>query len=122
MLLKFVTRRQHVEGTSVGTTGAACRPLVEVTRRKEVVFAQRGFDRLGYADASILAAADGGDTTVLTDDAALYHQHYCDCGCTRLPTMQSGSDRRTRYAASIFAKTSCNSARSAYPLPAAMTT
>jgi hypothetical protein len=50
-----------------------CRPFVELISPKEEVFAAEGFDRLGFADASILASLDP-ETTVLTDDVALYLQ------------------------------------------------
>lgn len=50
-----------------------CSPLVEVIRPKETIFAEESFDRLGFADASILGAMDQ-DTVLLTDDAALYLQ------------------------------------------------
>jgi hypothetical protein len=50
-----------------------CSPLVEVVRPKETVFAQAGFDRLGFADASVLVGMDN-DTVLLTGDVALYLQ------------------------------------------------
>jgi hypothetical protein len=50
-----------------------CTPFVEVIRGKEIVLAQEGFARLGYADASIIAALAEG-TVLLTDDLALYLQ------------------------------------------------
>jgi len=50
-----------------------CLPFVEVVRPKETVFQAKGFARLGFADASILAALDA-DTVVLTDDVSLYAQ------------------------------------------------
>lgn len=55
------------------TLVAVCSPLVEVLRPKEVTFATPGFARLGFADASILAALED-DTVVLTDDVDLYTQ------------------------------------------------
>jgi hypothetical protein len=58
---------------AAATMVAVCTPFVEVVRPKEHVFGQRGFDRLGFADASILAALTDG-RAVLTDDVGLYHQ------------------------------------------------
>jgi hypothetical protein len=50
-----------------------CTPLVEVVHPKETMFAERAFSRLGFADASVLAALDD-ETIVLTDDVNLYSQ------------------------------------------------
>lgn len=55
------------------TIVARCMDMVEVVNPKEVVFQTRGFNWLGYADASILAALDE-TTQLLTDDLALYSQ------------------------------------------------
>jgi len=45
--------------------------LKERFRSKDEILADPAFDRLGFADCSILAALDE-DTTVLTDDVPLY--------------------------------------------------
>lgn len=48
-----------------------CTDFHEHAPRMEQVFAQRNFNRLGFADASVLTAA-GEDVVVLTDDVQLY--------------------------------------------------
>lgn len=50
-----------------------CRQLVEVTKPKDEVFGIAGFERLGFADCTTLGAIDE-DTTLLSDDVALYLQ------------------------------------------------
>ena len=61
----------HVDAAA--TLVATCAPFLEIHHPKQDVFAQIGFDRLGFADASILASIDP-ETVVLTDDVALYNQ------------------------------------------------
>lgn len=58
-----------VAGTMVGV----CGPMVEVVKPKEEVFGQEGFERLGFADASVLAVMDE-ETVIMTDDVGLYSQ------------------------------------------------
>jgi hypothetical protein len=55
------------------TFGRTCGSLIEVLRPKDEIIAWLGFERLGFSDASILAALDHR-TTVLTDDVHLYNQ------------------------------------------------
>jgi hypothetical protein len=50
-----------------------CGPFIEVIRPKEEVFADSAFNRLGFADVSILGSLDA-EMVVLTDDAQLYSQ------------------------------------------------
>ncbi len=61
------TFHQKIAETMVGVCGS----FTETWAPKEAVFADADFARLGFADASILAAADA-DTVVLTDDVHLY--------------------------------------------------
>jgi hypothetical protein len=52
-----------------------CDAFAERAPGKGEVFGDEGFDRLGFADASILCAvADDEQTVVLTDDAGLYNE------------------------------------------------
>lgn len=66
--------------TIAETLVQVCGSFREYGVTKEVIFADEAFDRLGFADASIVGAAvsdgDGAtDTTVvLTDDAKLYNE------------------------------------------------
>lgn len=56
-----------------GTIVDVCGPFAEHAAGKEAVLADDGFERLGFADASILCAiAAEAETEVLTDDAKLY--------------------------------------------------
>jgi predicted nucleic acid-binding protein len=54
-----------------GTVVQVCGTFIERWVPKDQVFADEEFARLGFADASILAAADA-DTVVLTEDVHLY--------------------------------------------------
>ena len=50
-----------------------CRPLIEITRPKEDLFAIPAFPALGFTDCSVLAALNE-EIVVLTDDFLLYGQ------------------------------------------------
>ena len=50
-----------------------CTPFDEIHQPKATIFACQAFERLGFADASLLLAADA-ETTLLTDDLSLHRQ------------------------------------------------